>query len=132
MWLIDLNNSTSVKTKLTDVQMEYTANRIFDTYSLKITDLTLFFRNIKDGFYGSFYESLSPEKILGWLAEYFDSRCEAAQMQNYQKPDVFNPNADKMNPEVIKKMFDGVGEVEVEHPKGKGLGSRLKERFEND
>jgi len=127
MWLIELNDSTNVKTKMNPAQMEFTAIRIYESYSLKITDLTLFFRNIKEGVYGPFYENLSTDKIMSWLKEYYDLRCEYAQMYASNQHEKFSASKDKINPEVISEMFKGVGteKVEFNHEKNT-LGKRTK------
>lgn len=128
MWLIELNDNSNVKTKMTDNQMEFTAERIIDTYSLKVTDLTLFFRNVKEGEYGLFYENLSTEKIMEWLSEYFDERCEAAEMKAQAIDDGFSMIKDGIHPDVANKMFEGVGETKVDYSEheGSGLGTRFK------
>lgn len=125
-WLVDLNNNAQVKNKMSEAQIDFTAERIFDTYSLKVTDLTLFFRNVKEGRYGNYYETISQEKIMQWIAEYWEERCAIAEMQNQGRHDKFSLSKDKINPEVAKKMFEGVGEKEVEYPEGEGLGTRTK------
>lgn len=126
MWLIELNDTSNVKQKMHDAQIEFTAERIYESYSLRVTDLTLFFRNIKSGVYGSYYENLSQEKILEWLAKYFDLRCEMAEMysNNYEG---FSLSKDGIHPDIAAKMFEGVGDNEVEfnHEKN-GLGKRKK------
>jgi len=126
MWIIELNDNSNVKNKMNDAQMEFTAERIYESYSLKITDLTLFFRNMKEGSYGPYYESLSQDKILQWLKQYYDLRCEYAEMFAQQKHDGFSLTKDKMNPEVIEKIFKGVGgqKPEYDHEKN-GLGKRM-------
>lgn len=128
MWLIELNDNSNVKTKMSEPQMEFTAERIYESYSLKITDLTLFFRNVKEGVYGSFYENLSQEKIMEWLRKYYDLRCEYAQMQSQSSHNSFSATKDKLPPEAVKKIFEGVGETKVEHNHEKrGTGIRTKE-----
>jgi len=133
MWLIELNDSSNVKTKMTDAQMEMTAERIYDGYSLKISDLTLFFRNVKEGIYGQFYERISQEKILEWLRMYFDERCEVAQNTAQQNHEGFSMTKDKVNPKIVKKMFEGVGEEEVDHTQYEknGIGKRFKKEILN-
>lgn len=132
MWLIELNDNANVKMKMTDGQMEDTAERIYDTYSLKVTDLTLFFRNVKDGVYGPFYENLSRDKIMQWLAMYFDERCEMAEMTNSRNHEKFSLVKDPINPEVAKKMFEGVGEEKVDSVQYEKntIGKRLKESID--
>lgn len=127
MWLIELNDNSNVKTKMSEAQMDFTAERIYESYSLKITDLTLFFRNIKEGVYGGFYENLSQEKIMEWLKIYYDLRCEYGQMQAQSNHNKFSATKDKLPTEVIEKIFKGVGEQKVEHKSEKsGLGIRTK------
>ena len=127
LWVIDLNENAQVKTKMNDAQIEFVADRIYSSYSLKVTDLTLFFRNIKEGVYGQFYENLSSEKIMEWLAQYYELRCEFGQMQSMGRHDNFSMTKDPINPDVAKKMFEGVGEDEVVYKEHKnGLGTRHK------
>lgn len=127
MWLIELNDSSNVKNKMSDAQIEFTAQRIYETYSLKVTDLTLFFRNVKEGVYGQFYENLSQEKIMEWLRIYYDLRCEYGQMQAQGKHDEFSLTKDPIHPDVAKEMFKGVGEKEVVYNhEVDGMGSRIK------
>lgn len=134
MWIIDLNDNSHVKQKMSDIQIEFTAERIADTYSLKITDLTLFFRNVKEGKYGMFYENLSTEKIMDWMAQYFNERCEAAEMKAQSMHDGFSMSKDGINPEVAKQMFAGVGETKIDHSEreGSGLGARFKNVIVSD
>ena len=132
LWLIDLNDNASVKTKMTDYQMEYTAEVIFDSYSLTVADLTLFFKSIKQGRYGSFFENLSQEKILSWLSKYFDERCEMAQMISSSASGGISVNKDKINKDVIKEMFKNIGEEEVIHSHEKrGVGTRMWNDFQS-
>src|SRR5690606_7492077 len=108
------------------------AERIFDTYSLKVTDLTLFFRNVKDGVYGPFYENLSRDKIMQWLAMYFDERCEMAEMVNSRSHEKFSMTKDPISPEVAKKMFEGVGEEKIDNSQYEKntVGKRLKNNID--
>lgn len=125
IWLIELNDFLNLKTKMTDAQIEFTAAQIYDNYSLKVTDLTLFFKNVKAGVYGQFYESLGPEKILEWMDAYYEQRCEYAQMINEEKSNI---NTLKVHPDVAKEMFKGVGDskVEFDHEKST-LGKRERQ-----
>jgi len=132
-WLIELNDNSNVKTKMSDAQKEFTAERIYDMYCLKVTDLTLFFRNVKEGKYGGYYENLSQEKIMQWLSIYWDERCEYGQMMAQQNHEGFSATKDKLEPDVIKKIFKGVGEVELDHSKrGNGSGARMKRKVMNN
>ncbi|MDY8137597.1 hypothetical protein [Aquimarina sp. 2201CG5-10] len=131
MWLINLNDNSNVKTKMGDAQMDFTAERIFETYSLKVTDLTLFFRNIKEGVYGPYYENLSQEKIMEWLRQYFDLRCETAAMYSGDAHEKISLTKDKIDPGIAKEMFKGIGEEEVIHNhKSNGIGTRTKVKYE--
>lgn len=128
LWLIDLNDNANVKVKMNDTQIEFTSKRIYETYSLKITDLTLFFRNVKEGKYGIYYENLSQEKIMQWIALYFDERCECAQMHSQSSHEKFSLMKDKICPEVANKMADivkNLDKAEHDHEKS-GTGKRLK------
>lgn len=126
MWLIDLNDEANVKNPMSSTQIMSTAERIYDGYSLKITDITLFFRNIKDGVYGAFYESLSREKIMEWLGRYYDERCEYASFMAGSSHEKFVMTKDKAHPKVVEKMFEGVGEEKVIHQHEKrGLGKQV-------
>lgn len=129
-WLLDLNDSVQANHKLNEVAMEFIAERIFETYPLKVTDLTLFFRNVKSGLYGQFYENLSPDKIMTWLAKYWDERCEAGAMEAQQSHDNFSMTKDPVHPEVAKKMFEGVGDANITPPEGKGFGSRERAKYD--
>lgn len=125
-WLVDLNENTNVKTKMTPSQMDFIAERIYDKYSLKLADLTLFFRSIKEGVYGSFYENLSREKIMEWLAKYYDERCEMAEMYSQSSHEKFSLIKDPLPKEMIEKIFKGVGDEKVVHnQKGPGVGERM-------
>ncbi len=131
-WLIDLNDNSNVKQKMSDGQMEFTAQRIFEMYSLKVTDLTLFFRSVKEGKYGPFYENLSQDKIMNWLAQYWDERCEYAELSQQQKHDNFSLSKDKVHHEVVKKMFEGVGDEKASYEhETNGTGSRMKSALDN-
>lgn len=127
MWLLELNDNSNVKNKMNDAQIEFTSERIYDMYSLKVTDLTLFFRNVKEGKYGGYYENLSQEKIMQWLSEYWDNRCEYGQMMSQGNNQNFSATKDKMDSSVIKEMFKDVGQEHINHSKrGNGSGSRMK------
>lgn len=137
MWIIELNDDANVKTKMTDAQMEFTAMRIVDEYRLKITDLTLFFRNVKEGKYGEYYENLSREKIMGWLAKYFDERCEYAQMLSQSNHENFSLSKDKIHPDIANKLVEITKKIK-EEPKKKieveknGLGKRTRKLVMRD
>jgi hypothetical protein len=116
-WIISVNDMLSLKNGMTESQIIFTANRIYDTYSLKITDLTLFFRNFIEGIYGSFYERLSPQQIMDAIKLYFNERCEIAE--NISHNEKVNINQIEVHPEVIKEMFKGVGEEKIQYDTSK-------------
>lgn len=112
-WIIELNDDSNVKTKMTDSQMEFTATRIVDEYRLKVTDLTLFFRRVKEGKYGEYYENLSREKIMGWLGKYFDERCEYAQMMAQSNHEKFSMSKDKVHPKILENFKKLDAEIQI-------------------
>lgn len=129
-WLIDLNDNANVKQRMNDNQIEFTAERILDLFPLKITDITLFFRNIKEGAYGQYYESLGQEKILSWLHYYWDDRCNTAELLSQSGHDKFSMTKDPIHPEVAKELFKDVGKEKVEFNNHKrGIGYRSKEQI---
>ena len=132
MWLIELNDSSNVKKKMSDSQIEFTAEQIFNTYSLRITDLVLFFKNIKSGTYGDNYEKLSNEKICGWMDEYYDERCKMAENYTEVINEKVNINTLKVHPKVAEVMFKGIGQENIDHriDYKNGLGTRFKNRME--
>lgn len=85
-WLAYLNNMLNLNKPMTDDQIEMCAVSITDEfYALKMSDLTLLFRNIISGKYGEFYESLSPAKVLTFFRQYFEDRCELAEQQSLRQ-----------------------------------------------
>lgn len=128
-WLVDLNDFANVKQPMSDAQIEFTANEMLN-YSLKITDLTLFFKQIKSGKYGQYYENLGSDKILGWLEDYFNERCEVATTIKNTPVKLTD-----VHPDVSKAMFRGVGQEKLEHGTygtKNGLGTRTKKALKID
>ena len=75
----------------------------------------LFFRNIKSGIYGQFYENLSTEKLLEWARDYWNDRASVGELISEEhKP--FSVTKDKMHPKVFKELFKDVEEPEKESP----------------
>ena len=132
MWLIELNDSSNVKNKMSDSQIEFTADRIFDSYSLRITDLVLFFKNVKAGAYGDYYEKLSSEKILQWISKYYDERCTMAENYSGIEHEKVNINTTKVHPKVYEAMFKGIGKEKVDYriDYKNGIGTRFKKSME--
>lgn len=109
MWVADLSQNLNLKRNLTESQILFVSERLFSKYSWKITDLTLFFRNVKEGVYGDLYENLSPEKIIQWADTYHSERAGVAEtISNEEKP--FSVTKDKMDPKVAEAIFKDVGE----------------------
>lgn len=129
MWLLDLNEFADVKNGLSQSQIEFTAGEIVSRYPMKVTDLTLFFNQVKSGHFAELYESLSPAKILRWLKQYWNERLEIAAMRTKSDHDGFSLMKDKAHPDVVNKLFEGVGETEVQHDhETNGLGQRERNR----
>lgn len=133
-WLIHLNEITNAKQKLSPSSINFIADTIYDDYSLRVTDLYLFFRKVRKNDYGKFYENISEGLILSWWAQYYDERCNAAHNVRSKEHKAFNVNTDKMHPEVFKEAFKGVGDIPVTYEEVKaehknGVGTRLKNRL---
>lgn len=111
IWVADLVMSINVKQSLNESQIDFVASSLYELGSWKITDLTLFFKRIKQGYFGELYENLSAQKIIEWGRVYFNERHEAAEMISEGDEKPFTGNT-KVHPEVIKVMFEGVGKDE--------------------
>ena len=78
-WLIDLNKSLNLRTKLKDEQLEETADFIMEDYkNLSIGDIKVIFERAKKGWYGVLYENLSMDKILSWFRDYSEKKEDEA------------------------------------------------------
>lgn len=85
-WILFLNESLNVKRQMSDQQIEMSSEMILEEYgSLRFADLTVLFKSIIKGDYGSFYESLSIDKLMGFFKDYFDKRCEVSASSNDSK-----------------------------------------------
>ena len=85
-WILFLNESTGIKRQMSDQQIETASDMILDEYSsLRFADLTVLFKSIIKGDFGSFYESLSIDKLMSFFKEYFDKRCSVSAMSNDSK-----------------------------------------------
>ncbi|WP_157956099.1 hypothetical protein [Flavobacterium kingsejongi] len=90
---------------------------ISDYPMLTVADITFIFKKAITGKYGEFYESLSIPKIMKWFADYFEERCEIAEMISQQEHSKSKePLSAKWNNEVVKEMFKGVSETISERP----------------
>ncbi len=80
VWLLYLNSLLNLKRPMTEDQIELCAGMIVKEYpALKITDLTFLFKKIIRGDFGSFYESLGIDKVLGFFNLYFEERLKTAE-----------------------------------------------------
>jgi hypothetical protein len=132
-WLIHLNEITNAKNKMPPNSILFVSETIYDDYSVRLADLTLFFKKVRKGDYGDFYENISESKMLSWFQKYYAERCNFAQYQRHKENKEFSSNIDKMNPEVFKEAFKGVGEEEIKHDqKGNGMGTRFKNRLNDE
>ncbi|WP_237421193.1 hypothetical protein [Flavobacterium sp. Sd200] len=96
-WLVYLNDILNLNKPMTEDQIELCAIEVIDTYgSLKMSDLTFLFRKIISGQFGEFYESLTIQKVLTFFRQYFDERCNLAELEserahaNFASVDTFN------------------------------------------
>ena len=63
---------------MTPFQIDQTADMILDEFpQFKIADLIYTFKQAKKGAFGKIYEGLDGMKILEWIRQVFDERCEA-------------------------------------------------------
>jgi len=86
IWILFLNESLGIKREMTNQQIEMAAQRILQDYgSIRFADLTVLFKNIINGDYGQFYESLNTPKLMSFFKDYFDKRCSVSSMSNDSK-----------------------------------------------
>lgn len=77
LWIIDLNEFLSLTRRMTDQQIEDTAELIYhDNTSLNLADVNLVFTNAKKGIYGQLYGNLDGSKILNWFTTYSNHRAD--------------------------------------------------------
>jgi len=114
-WIVHLNEVTNAKAKMSPESINFVAESIFDDYSFRLADLTLFFKRIRKGVYGDFYENISEMKLLKWWDTYYSERADAAQKISEKNNTEFRVNEDKMHPEVIEEMFKGIGDELLDH-----------------
>ena len=85
-WILFLNESLALKRQMSDQQIEMASDMILEEYgSLRFADLTVLFKSIIKGDYGSFYESLSIDKLMSFFKDYFDKRCEVSAVSSDSK-----------------------------------------------
>lgn len=78
LWIIGLNEFLNISRKMNRLQIEETAEMIYDCFFfLNIADLNFFFRQIKLGKY-DLYESLDGIKLMNWMSEYANERMETS------------------------------------------------------
>jgi hypothetical protein len=75
VWLINLNDFLNISRKMNQVQIEETADLLYDEfYYLKISDIALLMKRIKTGHYGQFYESIDGMKLMEMFYQYAQER----------------------------------------------------------
>jgi hypothetical protein len=80
MWLVYLNKLLDLKNPMNEEQLDLCAETVLsDFYALKISDMTLVFKEIVSGKHGKFYERLSISDVLLIFSNYFNERCKAAE-----------------------------------------------------
>jgi hypothetical protein len=85
-WLVYLNDILNLNKPMTEDQIELCAIEVIDTYgSLKMSDLTYLFRKIINGQFGEFYESLTVQKVLTFFRQYFNDRCDLAELESQRR-----------------------------------------------
>lgn len=80
-----------LRNRLTPAEYEFIGEQIIDEFGniLTFADINLFFRRVKSGLYGEFYERISAPTLLTWLRQYVSDRLDTAESVNY--------NTDKQN-----------------------------------
>jgi hypothetical protein len=95
-WLVpqltDLSEFCGAKGKLTENQLFQCAEIIVcDYYYLKVSELMLFFSNLKRCKYGQFYGAIDPMIILSAISEFLDERAYAYELKLQQdRKDAYN------------------------------------------
>ena len=79
--LVDLNDYFSLVRPMSMDQINQTAELILSEYPIiKIADLIYTFKQAKLGYFGKLFESLDGMKILSWIDQIFNERCDAGAM----------------------------------------------------
>lgn len=67
-------------------QVKETVILILEEYNyLTVDDFKVFFNNCKKGFYGTSYNRIDGQVILGWLGQYVEERWRAASILSEQE-----------------------------------------------
>lgn len=108
-WLVYLNDILNLKRPMTEDQVELCAVEILNDYhNLKISDLTLLFKNIIAGKYGEFYESLTIPKVLTFFRDYYEERLEIGMIESQRKHnDFMNQNEFDISTSLKRKWRNG-------------------------
>lgn len=85
-WLViqlsDLNEYAGARERMTTEQVAETARVIYlARYGLKLSELTLFFSQLKEGRYGAFYGVVDPMQITRALTEFMRYRADVIDRQ---------------------------------------------------
>lgn len=84
--IVSLMKHVNVETGFSAEQVDVLARDVLaEYYYLNVDDIALFFRRIRTGFYGDFYNSLSMEKVHIWLRGYADERMSVAERRSFAK-----------------------------------------------
>tara|TARA_B100001093_G_C26781633_1_gene994898 strand:- start:38 stop:472 length:435 start_codon:yes stop_codon:yes gene_type:complete len=96
-WIIYLNDILNLKRPMTENQIVLATGLILqEYYSLRFADLTVLFRNIITGKHGSFYESLTIDKLMKLFEEYWEERCELSASSKNSKHIEFNQSLNEL------------------------------------
>lgn len=83
LYLIEITELVNLKRPLTEAQIEYISREVLQTYYvLTIADIHVIFKKMKNGEFGSMYESMDVPKVLKIFQTYFDERCEIAEFNS--------------------------------------------------
>jgi hypothetical protein len=108
VWLLDLNKSLDVKNPLSAKQVDDIAFYVVNDYrNISLADLNVIFSDAKKGVYGSMYESLSTDKVLGWILKYNHERLEVCAANSYQDhaQQKENPHETRTSETTLKNYF---------------------------
>lgn len=95
--ITDVNNYMNVKRSLNSAQIAGLAVKIArNWWYLKLSELMYVFERAKSGAYGSNYETLSTEKIEGWILEYDTTeRLDLLEQTRNESPEARSKEEDE-------------------------------------
>lgn len=75
--LIELSAMLNLNKPLNEMQIDFVAGEVLSKYwHFSVADIYIIMRRAKSGYYGEYYESINPPKILSWFAEYENERTQ--------------------------------------------------------